>query len=153
MRLRQVEQGARLGEVTQEPRAGSRDRRRHEHEQLVDEARLEERGRERRPALEQERLDSLGGELCELVRSPPRAELQPGALRKRPAAEREPARLPRDGDVSCVEAWSIGEHGPHADRDRVGGGPELVHDPSRASPVTQRAPGTVTRPSTVIATL
>src|SRR5207253_9653674 len=43
----------RRSEVAEEPRAGAAERRRDEQQQLVDEVSLEERGRERRTALEQ----------------------------------------------------------------------------------------------------
>ena len=41
------------------------------------------------------------------------------SVRERPAAEREPPRLPRDGRVARVEARRIGADGAHPDRDRV----------------------------------
>ena len=68
---------------------------RDEEEQLVDEACGEERGRERRAALEQQRLDAFGGERAQLLLERPAAQLELRALRQRAAPEREPARLRR----------------------------------------------------------
>src|SRR2546422_315944 len=56
--LRQVE----VHRLSDEARATAADDRRDEEEQLVDQIRLEERGCERRSALEQQRLDAFGGE-------------------------------------------------------------------------------------------
>src|SRR3954447_4577630 len=63
----QSRQRARARKVSEERGARAGERRCAEDEELVDEIRLEERGRERRAALEQERLDALRGEPCELV--------------------------------------------------------------------------------------
>ena len=118
-------------EAGRRARPGARERRRDEEEQLVDEAGLEERARERRAALEQQRLDALGGERAQLVLERARAELELGALRQRAAAEREPARLARRVDVARVEARVLEPHRAHPDRDGVGGGAQLVHEPAR----------------------
>ena len=129
------------------------ERRRDEDEQLVDEVGGEERRRERRPALEQQRLHALGGERAQLLLERAGAQLELGALRQRPAAEREPARLARGADVARVEPRRVGAHGAHPDRDRVRRRAQLVHEAPDSSPETQREPGTVTRPSSVTATL
>src|SRR4051812_39245504 len=57
----------RLRERLDERRPGARQARRDEDEQLVDEPGAEERGGERRSALEQERLDALAAEPSQLV--------------------------------------------------------------------------------------
>ena len=116
-------------ELAEEARPVARQGRRDEDEQLVDEPGLEERRRERRPALEQDRLHALGRERRELLLERPRAQLELGARRQRPAAEREPARLPGDRDISRVEPRRIGPHRPHPDRDRIERGAQLVHEP------------------------
>ena len=98
-----MEQRPRRGELAEEPRAVTRERRRHEHEQLVDEVGLEERGRECRPALEQERLHSLGRERVELVgerrrraaRARTRPAAGPGRTRAGAAAARRGRRAHR----------------------------------------------------------
>jgi hypothetical protein len=87
----------------------------------------QERRRERRAALEEERLDAVGGERLELVRERAGAELELGVLRERPTPEREAPRLSRHRDAARVQARRIGEHRPHSHRNRVDGGTELVH--------------------------
>ena len=91
---------------------------------------LEERRRERRPALEQDRLHALGRECSELLLERPRAQLEVGVRRQRPPAEGEPARLPGDGDIAGVEPRRIRPHRPHPDRDRIERSPQLVDAPS-----------------------
>ena len=110
---------------------GARERRRDEEEQLVDEARLQERPGERRAALEQQRLDALGGERAQLVLERAGAQLELGAVRQRAAAEGQPPRLARRVDVARVESRVLEAHRSHPDRDRVGGGAQLVHATAR----------------------
>ena len=105
-------------------------RRRDEEQQLVDEPGLEKRACERRAALEQQRLDALGGERAQLVLERAGAQLELGALGERPAAEREPARLPRRVDVARVEPGVLEPHRAHPDGDCVGRGAQLVHEPA-----------------------
>ena len=125
---RQPREGERRIQARGERRALAREGRCDEEEQLVDEAGAEERRRERRSALEQERLDAGGREGGQLVldcRSPARGPI----LRERPATEREPARLSRGADLLRVEARVLQPHRAHADGDRVGGGAQFVHEP------------------------
>ena len=89
-------------------------------EQLVDEPGAQERRRERRAALEQQRLHALLREPRAARLERPREELELGALRAAARAEGEPPRLPRGVDVARVEARVVGAHGAHPDRDRVG---------------------------------
>src|SRR5262249_38675687 len=79
-------------ELAEESRAGAGEPRGDEEQQLVDETLGEERRRERRAALEQERLDALGGERLELVADRAGSRLEPRSRRERPAAEGEPPR-------------------------------------------------------------
>src|SRR5690242_14963680 len=90
---RQAMERQRLVELRKERGAGSADRRRDEQEQLVDEVVAEERGRDRRAAFEQDRLDALVGQRAQLLVERARPELERRAVRQRPAPEREPARL------------------------------------------------------------
>src|SRR4051794_19325926 len=102
---------------------------RDEHEQLVDEAGPEEGGGERRPAFEQKAADAFAGEGSELVLERPRAELELGAFRQRPAAESEPARLAGHLDSPGGQLRIVRTHRSHPDRDRVRLCSELVDPP------------------------
>ena len=115
--------------TSERPVAG--ERRRDEEQQLVDQPRVEERARERRAALEQQRLDAVGGERAQLLLERTGAQLELRALRERPAPEREPARLPRRLDVARVEPRVLEPHRAHPDGDGVGRGAQLVHEPAR----------------------
>ena len=77
--------------------------RRDEDEELVDETVRKEGGGERRPTLEEQRLDVLGGESRELVRQSACPELERRPVRERPATERQPPGLADDGDVARVQ--------------------------------------------------
>ena len=82
--------GRRFGELRGEAGPAPAITRRDEEQQLVDEVGLEERGRERRAALEQQRLDALVGERAQLVleRAAAQLELRPGGSGPRPNASR-----------------------------------------------------------------
>ena len=111
-------------------------------EQLVDEVALEERGRERRPALEQQRLHAFRAEPPSSSSSGPEQQLELGAVGQRAAAEGEPPRLARGVDVARVQPRVVGADGAHADGDRVGR-PRAARGRAGGSPrpVTQREPG------------
>src|SRR5437868_4677925 len=66
---------SRPSELAEQQRARARERRCDEEEELVDEVGLEERGRERRAALEEQCLDALLAERGELLRDRPAAQL------------------------------------------------------------------------------
>src|SRR4051812_29033743 len=117
------------GEVVEQVRAGAPEPGRDEDDQLVHEARLEERGREGRAALEQQRLDALHGQRAQLVLERARPKLEGRARGERPAAEREAARLARRVDPARVEAGGGGAYRAPADRDRGRARAELVHEP------------------------
>src|SRR5581483_9075760 len=85
----------RLGQVADEARTVTGDDGRDEQHQLVHEARCEERGRKRRPALQQQRLHALGSKRMQLVLERAAAQL----VRRLAVAECEPARLSRRADV------------------------------------------------------
>ena len=119
----------RARQAVEQPRPVAGEPRRDEDEQLVDEPGLEERGGERRPALEQERLDALGGERGELLAERSRAELELRALRQRAAPEREPARLPITGTSRASRRGLSAAHRAHPDRDRVRLRAQLVDEP------------------------
>ena len=121
----------RAREPGEHPRPVAGEARRDEDEQLVDEACLEERCSERRTALEEQRLDAVGRELLELLAERSRAELELGALGQRAAPERDPARLPHDGNVARVETWVVPAHRAHPDGDRVRLRAEHVDEPAR----------------------
>src|SRR4029077_7165851 len=99
--------------------------------QLVDEAGREERRRERRAALEQERLDAFRCECTQLVLEWTAPQLALGAFRKWAAAEREPPGLTSGADVAGVEARRVGTHGAHPHRHGVRAGAQLVHPAPR----------------------
>jgi len=69
--------------------------RRDEDQQPVDAPVGEERCADRRPSLEEERLDAFRGERDELVVDRAGSELELGSFRERPTAEREPTRRGR----------------------------------------------------------
>ena len=71
-------------------------------------------------AFEEERLDAFRGQLLELLAQRARVQLELRALGKRPAAERDPARLPDHRDVARIEPRVVPANGAHADRDGVG---------------------------------
>ena len=100
---RQTVQRQRPGELAEEQGPGPGDDRRDEEEQLVDEALLEERGRERGAALEEQGLDSLAAEPEQLLLQRAGQELQLRGARKRTGAEREAPRLIQIGRASCRE--------------------------------------------------
>src|SRR6266511_3776440 len=137
---RQAEESHRLGQVAEEARAASAHDGGNEDKQLVDEVLPEEGGRERRPALEQQRLDALLPEPRELLSERPRAKLELGPFGKRATAERQSARLAPHFHVARRQRRIVGANRPHPDRDRVGGRPQLVDqasallagDPARA---------------------
>ena len=116
-----------LVQLAEKPRPRAGEDGSDEHEQLVDEAGAEERGCERRAALEQQRLHAFGGERAELLleRAAPHLEL------RRAVTEREPARLLRGADIARVESRIVGADRAHADGHRVGGGAQLVHETTR----------------------
>src|SRR5579864_4106484 len=64
---REMRECDRLGELAEEMRARAGEDRCDEHEQLVDQPRPKERGRERRAALEQERLHALARKCAQLL--------------------------------------------------------------------------------------
>ena len=120
-----------------------RQRRRDEHEQLVDQVALEERRRERRPAFEQERLHAFARERVQLLLGRARTQLELRPLRQRPEPEREPTRLSHDLDPARVEPRIVGAHGAHPDRDGVGPAPaaraRAAATPRRRSSATPAA--------------
>ena len=90
---------------------------------------FEERGRERRASLEQERLDALGRERPQLVLERAGAQLELEPAGQRPPREDEPPRLAaRRRHVARVEPRPVGSRRPTADRDRVDLRPQLVHE-------------------------
>jgi len=113
---------------------------RHEDEQLVHEVLLQERGCERRAALEEKGLDTLGGQRLELVTERGAPELELRSLGERPPAECDSPGLARDRDVAGVEPGIVPAHGSHADGNDVRGRAEhmdetprlLARDPARA---------------------
>ena len=82
-----------------------------------------------RPAFEEDGLDALGGELLELLAERSRAELELGAFRQRASPERDAARLLDHGNIARVEAWVVGAHRAHPDRDGVRLRAEHVDEP------------------------
>ena len=121
-------EAARRREVAEEAWARAREARRDEHEQLLDQVALEERRRECRPALEQQRLDALRTERAQLLLGRARAQLQARPGRQRAQPEREPTRLTHDRDVPRVELRVVGAHRAHPDRDRIGLRTQLMHE-------------------------
>ena len=117
------------GSAFEHPRPVSGDPRRDEDEQLVDEPGLEERCGEGRPAFEEHGLDAVGGELLELLAERSRAELELGPFGQRATPERDSPRLLDHGHIARVEAWVVGAHGAHPDRDGVGLCAEHVDEP------------------------
>src|SRR5207244_13349725 len=105
----------------EERQPGARKLWRDEEEELVDQARLHERGREGRPALEQQRLHSFLGKATELFLDWAGAQLQVHALRQRPAAEDKSPRLPCSTDVAGRKCRALGPPGAHE------GGGILLH--------------------------
>src|SRR3954470_9681829 len=101
---------ARGCEVAEQVRAFAAEPGSHEDEQLVDEVAFEERGRERRAALEQQALHALRAERGQLLAQRPRAQLELRALRQRTTADREPPRLPRRLDSARIEPRRVGVH-------------------------------------------
>ena len=91
--------------------------------------RLEERCGEGRPAFEENGLDAVGGELLELLAERSRAELELGPFRQRASPERDSARLLDYRHIARVEAWVVGAHRAHPDRDGVGLRAEHVDEP------------------------
>ena len=67
----------------------------------------------------------------ELLVERPAPQLELRAGRQRPAPEREAARLAHDRNLSRVEARIVRPYRAHPDRDRIGCGPQLVHEPAR----------------------
>src|SRR3954453_1064355 len=124
---------ARLGQPPPPGRAGAGDRRSHEEEHLVHEARFEERRGERRPAFEEERLDALAPELRERLRERPADELQVTPPRQRSHTEGEPPGLARRVDAASVETRRVGANRSHPDRDC----------PRRWAPLVDAAPGSL----------
>ena len=80
----QVDELEQSFELAERVRPRTAEDRCDEQEQLVDEAGLQERRRERRAALEQERLHPLPGEQPQLVLERPGPQLEPGSGRQRP---------------------------------------------------------------------
>src|SRR5439155_12829454 len=101
----------RLAQFPEERRPGTRKLWRDEEEELVDQARLHERGRESGPALEQQRLHSFLGKATKLFLERAGAQLQVHALRQRPAAEDKSPRLPCSTDVTGRECRVVGPCG------------------------------------------
>ena len=118
----QLDRAAGRGACGPAPASSGRD----EDDELVDEAGLEERGGERRAALEQQRLDAVGGERRELLGERARAQLEAGAFGERPAAEGEPAGLAGGVDAAGVEPRRVGADRAHPDGDGVGARAQLV---------------------------
>src|SRR3954471_14027046 len=121
----------RRSQIAEDRRPRAREDGRDEQEQLVDEAGLEERGRESRAAFEQERLDALHRERAQLLLEQAAAQLELGSLRQRPPPEGEPPRLTRGTGVAGVEPRRVGPHRPHPDRDCVRSGSQLVYPAPR----------------------
>ena len=121
----------RLVEAVDEARPLTRQDRRDEDEQLVDEAGAEEGSRERRATFQEERLHALVGERAQLVLERARAKLELGTFGQRAAAEGEPPRLPHDRDVPRIEPRVLEPHRPHADGDGVRAGAQLVDEAAR----------------------
>src|SRR5262249_26313336 len=119
----------------------ARDARSHEHENFVNQTGIEECGGERRPALEEQRLDPLARELLEFLWERPRAELELGAVGKRPLSEGASARglPPRTVPIRTATASDCARMPCTSRRE--------------SAPVTHRVPGTRTRPSRLTATL
>ena len=138
------------------PGPGAGEHRGDEHEQLVDEVGLEERRRERRAALEQQRLDALARRARAARRPAGRSAARaptPSGSGPRPNASRR--GWPRG--VGTSRASSRGASArtvpiPTATASEARA--QLVDEPPRlSSPDTHRSPGTATRPSSVTATL
>ena len=149
----QAAQRERLRERRDRPRALAGKPRCDEHEQLVDEIGREERGRERRPAFEQQRADALVAERAQLVLERPAAQLELRALGQRATAEREPARLRDGADLASRQRGSSARTVPIPTATASTSARSSCTRRRLSSPETQREPGTVTRPSSVIATL
>ena len=113
--------GRRVAKRDKPSARAARHHRRHEQHQLVDEVGLEERGGERWPALEQQRLDALGRERAQLVFE--RARF--GSSRSSPSGSGPREKTSRRGwprGVSTSRASSRGPVGARcaaADRNRV----------------------------------
>src|SRR5262249_10154660 len=80
--------------------AGTRDLRRDEQLELVDEILAQESTGDGRPSFEQQRLHALGGERRQLCVERSAPELQLGVLRKRAASEDQTARLAWNVDIT-----------------------------------------------------
>ena len=116
------------GSAARRPWPVPREGRRDEDQHLVDEVGLEERRGERRPTLEQQRLDALVRERAQLLGERPGPELEVEPVRERPSREDEPPRLAlRRLDVACVEPRPVGARRAAADGDRVDLRAQLVH--------------------------
>ena len=89
---------------------------------------IEEGGGECRPTLQEQRLNTFGGERRQLVLERPGAQLERRTVRQRTAPEREAARLAYGAYPAGVEAGIVGAHRAHAYGDRVDARPQLVHE-------------------------
>jgi hypothetical protein len=100
----ELRESERLAELPHPARAGAAELRGDEEEQLVDQLFAQERGCERRPALEEQRLHALAREPPEPFRRWPGDELELRALRERPAPERQSSWLALRVHVTGVQA-------------------------------------------------
>src|SRR5688500_16887838 len=80
----QTRQGHRNGQLLDEPRPFAGQLGRHEEADLVDEVGPKERGGQRRPTLEQERLNTLRRKRAQLLLEIARTKLELRPLRQRP---------------------------------------------------------------------
>ena len=101
-------------------------------------------GGERRAAFEQQRLRRPRRRARELVLERPAAQLELGAVRERPAAEREPARLPLGAHVRARSAAGR-PRGPCPSRPRPRPTPRAARGRAAGSPRPRpsASPGTV----------
>ena len=113
------------------PRPVAGELRRDEDEQLVDEICSRNAAASVGPPSRRSDWTPSAASASSSSRSGSRAQLELGAVRQRPAAEREPARLPDDGHVAGVESRVLPAHRSHSDRDGVGLRPQHVHEPPR----------------------
>ena len=98
----EVEEVERRWEVAEERRAVPAQDGRDEEEQLVDQACGEERRRQRRAALEQQRLDALGGERTQLLFERTAARVEDALLGDALRTARVPVRAYRHVPVPVI---------------------------------------------------
>ena len=146
-------QSAGLGKRSEGVRTGAGEDRCDEHEHLVDQVSGEEGAGQRGPAFQEKRPHALRASAANSSSSGPERSSSSEPSGSGPLAERKPPRLRFALDIARGQRRIVGPHRSHPDGDGVGAARSSCTRRRLASPETQREPGTVTRPSSVVATL